>query len=42
MSRDPAAKWILETERPDLIANWFKNRASDDIKGRFRVATLGF
>lgn len=27
MSRDPAAKWIFETERPDLVANWFKNRA---------------
>lgn len=29
MSADSAAKWILETERPNLIGNWFKNRASD-------------
>lgn len=29
MSRDPAAKWILENQRPDLIANWFKNRDFD-------------
>ena len=29
MSTDPSAKWILETGRPDLIANWFKQRAFD-------------
>ena len=29
MSNDPSAKWILETSRPDLIANWFKQRAFD-------------
>jgi hypothetical protein len=40
MSNNASAKWILEAGRPDLIANWFKQRAFDARRLRETTETL--
>ena len=39
MGHDIAAKWILEHKRPDLIANWFKQRQAESKRIRELVET---
>lgn len=40
MSNNPSAKWILQTARPDLIANWFKERAFETRRLREAAETM--